>query len=131
MSRNSERDEAAGMYVYLALVHGKMHSYEDAIAYARRAVEIVRPIPSAQRNLSQGLGVLANALQHEGDLENALQAIREAREIADKTIYSSDTRRMTSMCGILSSGVAFWERTVVSIWASPRKRSRPFRDVST
>jgi tetratricopeptide (TPR) repeat protein len=76
--QDSERDEAAGMYVNLALVHGNIHSYEDAIAYARRAVEIVRPVPSAQRNRSQGLRVLANALQYEGDLENALQAIREA-----------------------------------------------------
>src|ERR1700737_2222537 len=87
---DSERDEAAGMYVNLALVHGNMHLYENATTYARRAVEIARPIPSAQRNLSQGLRVLANALQNEGDLESALQVIQEARKIAANTIYSSD-----------------------------------------
>jgi len=61
--QDSERNEAAGMYVNLALISGNMHMYENAIAYARRSVELARPIPSAKRNLSGGLRVLATALQ--------------------------------------------------------------------
>ena len=101
--QDSERNEAAGMYVNLSLVSGNMHMYENAIAYARRTVELARPIPSAKRNLSAGLRVLATTLQNEGDLDGALQAVIEARKIADETVYADATVRMTGMCGVLSA----------------------------
>jgi len=102
-AQDSERDEIAGMYSNLALIAMNSHMYDSAVAYARRSVEIARPVPSAQRNLSGGLRVLANALSYQGDLPAALTAIQEARTLANKITYSSETQRMSQMSGVLGA----------------------------
>lgn len=102
-TQDPERDEIAGLYVNLAMVAMNMHMYDNAVTYARRSVDIARPIPSAQRNLSAGLRVLANALVYKGDLAASLAAIREAHQIADKITFPSETLRMTHMSGVLAA----------------------------
>jgi tetratricopeptide (TPR) repeat protein len=99
-AQESERMDAASGYGNIALAHVNMHLYQDAISYARRAVELARPIPSGRRELAQCLSLLANALRYEGDLEGALQAIREARKISEKAAYANQTVRMLAMYGI-------------------------------
>jgi serine/threonine-protein kinase len=101
--QDTERNEIAGMYVNLSMVQSNMHSYDTAAAYARRSVDIARPIPSAQRNLSGGLRTLASALEYQGDLQGSLTAIREAKTIAEKTVYSDPLLRMTNLCGVLGA----------------------------
>ncbi len=96
----SERKEAVTVYSNLALSHVNMHLYADAIRYARRAVELARPIPSATSGLGSGLSVLANALRYQGDLEGALQAIQEARKIAEVTPYPTEIVRMQNLYGV-------------------------------
>lgn len=100
---DSERDEVAGMYVNLSLVCRNMHMFPDAVAYAERSVEIARPIPSARRNLSQGLRVLASAQRGQGDLQAALATIQEAHTIADEIHYPNEVTRMISMVGVLTA----------------------------
>jgi tetratricopeptide (TPR) repeat protein/tRNA A-37 threonylcarbamoyl transferase component Bud32 len=95
-----ERKEAVAAYVNLALARVNMHLYEDAIRYARRSVELARPIPSAQSTVGGGLSILANALRYQGDLEGALQAIQEARKIVEGTTYPNEAARMFNLYGI-------------------------------
>ena len=102
-AQDSERDEIAGMYPNLAMIAMNSHMYDSAVAYARRSVEVARQVPSALRNLSAGLRVLANALSYQGDLPAALSAIQEARQLADKVTYTSETQRMTQMSGVLGA----------------------------
>jgi serine/threonine-protein kinase len=99
-AQNPDRNEVAGEYVNLSLVAINMHSYDAAVTYARRCVEVARPVPSAERNLAGGLRVLANALLYQGNLEGALAAIQEARTIAEKVAYPDEALRMNTMCGV-------------------------------
>lgn len=100
-AQEAERRQAAGIFSNLSLAHANMHSYDDAARYARRMLEIARPIPRAGVLVSSGLSLLANALRFQGDLDGALQAVREARGIAEKTAYPSETSRMLDMYGVL------------------------------
>ena len=70
--RQAERSGAATLYVNIALTYVNQHLYEEGARYARRALEIAQPMPSAQDVASLALSVLANALRYQGDLEGAL-----------------------------------------------------------
>ena len=98
--QDSDRNEVAGSYVNLSLVESNMHAYDAAGAYARRSVEVARPVASAQRNVAAGLRVLANALLYQGDIVGASAAIQEARVIAAKVQYPDEELRMNTMCGV-------------------------------
>jgi len=96
----NERQRAATVYSNLALAHVNMHLYSDAIRYAQRAVELARSLPEARGQLAGGLSVLANGLRYQGDLEGALQAIQEARKIAEGASYPTEIHRMQNLYGI-------------------------------
>jgi tetratricopeptide (TPR) repeat protein len=96
----AERAAASSIFSNIAQAYVNMHLYQDAIPYAQRTVDLARPFPSTRRQLSGGLSLLANALRYQGDLEKALQAIQEARKVADETVYSNQTLRMFSLYGI-------------------------------
>lgn len=98
---DSERIEAAGDYTNLAMVHNNLHLYREAASYARRGVEIARPIPSARRHVSFGLGVLASSLRYQGDLNGALQTIQEAVRVSEQITYRDKIQRMIAMIGVL------------------------------
>ena len=98
----SERIAAVGFYENIALAYTNMHMYSDAIPYARRAVELARPIHSAAYRVAESLSVLARTLLYQGDLEGALAAIQEARRIAEQAVYPNETQRMFSMYGVLT-----------------------------
>jgi serine/threonine-protein kinase len=91
----AERDLALAVYGNAATASVNMHRYEDAIRYAKRDLEVARtygPVPRAE---SYALTVLANALRFQGDLEGALEAIRQARDIGQRAAPSRDeTKRM-------------------------------------
>jgi serine/threonine protein kinase/tetratricopeptide (TPR) repeat protein len=97
---DSERIQISGEYGNLALAHLNMHMYAEAVPYAQRTVELIRPISSAQYLVAQGLSLLASALRYQGDLEGALQAIQEARKIAEQAAYANPTKRMMDQYGI-------------------------------
>ena len=82
---NSEQDGAAiaRFYSNIALANTNQHRLDDAVRYARRAVEASRRAnrPDYQAG---GLSVLSNALRLRGDLEEALRATEEARTFLEK-----------------------------------------------
>lgn len=97
---DSERIQISGEYGNLALAHLNMHMYAEAVPYAQRTVEVIRPIASAQYVVAQGLSLLASALRDLGNLEGALQAIQEARNISGQAVYPNPTTRMLDEYGI-------------------------------
>jgi serine/threonine protein kinase len=90
-----QRFNAAGLYSNLAVVHSNMHLYDEAISDLDRTLEIARPIPSAQRHVIFALTQMSQALRYKGDLAGALQTIREAEEIADRTALDGLLRAVT------------------------------------
>ncbi|HJT90083.1 MAG TPA: serine/threonine-protein kinase [Bryobacteraceae bacterium] len=100
----TERDEAAGIYANIALAYINMDMDREAIPYARRCADLARSLPpggEAETRLSTGLSLLASALRDEGELMPALEAIEEARRIAERTTYTNETIRMIDMFGVL------------------------------
>jgi tetratricopeptide (TPR) repeat protein len=88
-----ERDTALTVYANAATASINMHRYEEAIRYAQREIEVARtggPVPRAE---SYALTVIASARRYQGDLDGALEAIRQAREIGHAP-FSDETRRM-------------------------------------
>jgi serine/threonine protein kinase len=91
----AERDLELTVYGNVATASVNMHRYEDGIRYSKRQLELARTYGPAPRAESYALTVLANALRFQGDLEGALQAIREAREAGQRaTPYADETKQM-------------------------------------
>ena len=89
-----ERDTALAVYGNAATASVNMHRYDDGIRYSRRELELARTygVPRAE---SYALTVLANALRFQGDLDGALEAIRQAREAGQRAApYAEETKRM-------------------------------------
>lgn len=95
------RGAAARMFSNIALAYLNMDRYADALRYARRTVELSRAIPSNQYRVAQGLSLVATALRYRGDLDAALQAIREARKAAENATYPNETFQVLNEYGIL------------------------------
>jgi serine/threonine protein kinase/tetratricopeptide (TPR) repeat protein len=87
----------------VALAFTNMSQYEDAVRILRRVLELdrIEGGPDADMRRSTALSMLANALRLQGNLPEALPTIREAREIADRTTYTSALTRMNHRYGIL------------------------------
>jgi serine/threonine protein kinase len=85
----------------MALFHSNVHLVDQAAVYARRSVDIARNFGNDKRQLSGGLSVLANATRFGGDLEGALQAVREARALALETAVPDDSIRTLNLAAAL------------------------------
>lgn len=96
-----DRAEVIAAFGNIALAYLNMHSYAEAVPFARRMVDLGRPIASRPYQVAQGLSLLASALRYEGDLDGALQAIREARAIAARATYINETHHVLEEYGIL------------------------------
>jgi tetratricopeptide (TPR) repeat protein/tRNA A-37 threonylcarbamoyl transferase component Bud32 len=118
-TEDSELDEAAGIYANIAQASNNMHLYSQAVPYAQRCIEVARSLPPRGQGgtkRSVGLSLLANAQRYQGDLDGALHAIQEARNIADQTIYPDETSRMLGLYGILfREGLILGEHDAVSL----------------
>lgn len=113
---DSERIQISSEYGNMALAHLNMHMYAEAVVYAQRTAEVIRPTASAQYLVAQGLSLLASALRYQGNLEGALQAIQEARKIGEQAVYPNPTTRMLDEYGIfLRQGLILGEDGDVSL----------------
>jgi serine/threonine protein kinase len=97
----SEMSKAVQLFTNIALAHKNMHLYDDAIRYARRSIEISRTLPSRQAILGDALSVIADSMRFSGDLEGALQAIREARSNIERADFRGETSRRSSLFNVL------------------------------
>jgi tetratricopeptide (TPR) repeat protein len=97
----SEMTTAVQLFTNIALAHKNMHLYDDAIHYARRSIELSRSMPSRQAMLGDALSVLADSMRFSGDLEGALQAIREALSNMERANFLGETSRRSSLFNVL------------------------------
>jgi tetratricopeptide (TPR) repeat protein len=92
---DAARDTALMLFGNVATASVNMHRYEDGVRYSTRQLELARTYGPTPRAESYASTVLANARRYQGDLDGALQAIREAREISQRTApYADETKRM-------------------------------------
>jgi tetratricopeptide (TPR) repeat protein/predicted Ser/Thr protein kinase len=89
----AEMRTAYQIFNNIALAHKNQHLYSDAIRYARRSMEIARATRTVDLDDGNPLSIIADSLRFSGDLEGALQAIREARRVTEETVVPAETTR--------------------------------------
>jgi tetratricopeptide (TPR) repeat protein len=96
--------QIGAMYSNVAIAFGNSHYFEDSIRAARRSLEISRRVPSARASQSLAIGALASALRWTGNLDGALEAIRESLKILDTTADGGVVYRLNRMEALLREG---------------------------
>ncbi|HSP69447.1 MAG TPA: serine/threonine-protein kinase, partial [Bryobacteraceae bacterium] len=97
----SETPPAADFFNNIALAHKNLHLYEQAVRYARRAMEIARSTPIEDTVYGNALSLIADSLRYSGDLEGALQAIQEARVHIEKAVFPGEALRRQNVFNVL------------------------------
>jgi len=92
---------AARLLLNVAQAHNNLRLFDDAIHYERLAVETSRPVPTARLYQVRGLTLLASSLRQKGDLEGALQAIRQVRPLVESATYPSEMQRIYALQEVL------------------------------
>ena len=93
-----DRSTAARLFMNASTTYTHLHLYEDSAHYARRAVAISEP---AQPIQGRALIRLAQALRNGGDLNGALETIRQAHLVLEATSYPSDMQRILGLEDVL------------------------------
>ena len=89
--------EATCEYFYqIAVTHKNLHRFDKGIHYSRRYLEISRSLPDGALRVSLGLSLLADLYRVTGDVDRAIETIREARTHLERATFSSDTARRSS-----------------------------------
>src|ERR1019366_5446149 len=97
---------AARLLLNVAQAYNNLRLFDDAIHYERLAVETSRPVPTARLYQARGLTLLASSLRQKGDLEGALQAIRQVRPLVESATYPSEMQRVYALQeALLAEGV--------------------------
>jgi serine/threonine protein kinase len=97
----AESEQVSELFYEIALSSKNQHLTQDGVRFARRSVEIARSSPNAALGRSLALSMLADLLRLGGDLEGALQAIREARASLEGAHFPNETARRSSLCRVL------------------------------
>ncbi len=96
-----EREGLTMIFGNVALALVNMHRYAEAIPDAQRCVEIAQADSRTSEAYSNCVSVLANALRYQGRLDEALQALQEARAITENATYPTAIGRMMGQYGVL------------------------------
>jgi len=91
----AELNSAFELYANVANASVNLHRYDDGIRHANRLLALARANGPEVRAARYALTILANARRSQGDLDGALTAIREARDISSDSSVPDDARRMT------------------------------------
>jgi serine/threonine-protein kinase len=94
-----QRNRAISLISNIAIAHINLQHYEEGVRYARRHIELADPAMTPM--IVSALSVLANGLRLQGDLEGALQTIRQARARAEGATHENETLRMVNHYGLL------------------------------
>jgi serine/threonine-protein kinase len=97
----SELRDALQLNANIALAYINMHMYAEALPFARRTVELAKPLTRTRYRAASGLSLVANALRYQGDLEGALKAIQEAQKIAEEATYENEKARWFNIYAVL------------------------------
>jgi serine/threonine protein kinase len=98
---NAEILAAVLIYTNVALAYKNLHSYNDSVRYARRAVDISREGNIPPGNIATALSIMADSLRYSGDLDGALKTVQEAE--ASIRAYKSDNEyaRLSNLSNVL------------------------------
>ena len=86
-----EVSSVAHLYSNLGVAYVNNDRLADAAHYARRAAEVAAGVPSAAVRRASALGVLSMVLRYRGELEAALAAARESRQIVEGLVSTMGT----------------------------------------
>jgi len=99
LSNLTRREINGATYIYgdLAEVHIGLHRFEDALRYARLAIDYSRNTSTVPGPRAQAFNMLAGALTYLGDLQGARKAVSEARNLWDKLRHDEGDNRYTRL----------------------------------
>jgi tetratricopeptide (TPR) repeat protein len=100
-SMESENSRAAQLFGNIALLYKNLHLYADSVRYARRSIEMSSASPSAQDYRANALSLIADSLRFSGDLDGALQTIRDARKDVEAQNSTDSLAVMTQRYNVL------------------------------
>jgi serine/threonine protein kinase len=86
LTRN-EINGATYIYGDLAEVHTGLHRFQDAVRYARLAIDYSRNTSKVPGPRAQAFNMLAGALTGLGDLQGAQEAVGQARRLYDQLLH--------------------------------------------
>jgi tetratricopeptide (TPR) repeat protein len=93
-----QRRLAATYYANIALSKNNLHQYEEGRQYAKKSMEADGGEP---RIRAAALSLIGSAFRSEGRLQESLQALQEARRIAEGPIFPNPVQRSFDLYGIL------------------------------
>jgi tetratricopeptide (TPR) repeat protein len=110
-----ETRELAHTFGNVAIAYSNAHHFEDCIRTARRGIEIARGEPLARGAQGMAVGALASALRWTGDLDGALDTIRESRKMLEATGKPGVAYRMNQFEALFREGRILGEDAEVSL----------------
>lgn len=95
----TRREINGATYIYgdLAEVHTGLHRFQDAVRYARLAIDYSRNTSTVPGPRAQAFNMLAGALTYLGDLQGAQEAIRQARQLWEQLLRDEGDTRYTRL----------------------------------
>ncbi len=111
----------------VALANVNLRRYDEGVRLARRHVALTRATDEDPMSLSGSLSILANALRLQGDLDGALDAIRESRAYADRVSDTSAIPTQNRYGPLLREGFILGEDRGVSL-ERPAEAIVPLRE---
>jgi serine/threonine-protein kinase len=85
----------------IALALKNAHDFEGAIRYGRRAIAIAKVRPSASSYVVSGSSIVADSMRLSGDLDGALETIRDARRGLEGASIGNEHRRQQVLQAVL------------------------------
>jgi len=114
--RPEEIDDATHIYSNLAVAYTNSNLYHAAIQMSRRAIDISQGVQAAEMRRGSALGVLAISLRFTGDLEGALEAMKESLAILENSKVGSESSRLINIIHALNrEGLTLGEDTDLSL----------------
>lgn len=92
---------ALTMFNNIATINKNAHDFENAIRYGRRSAEIARLRPFASSYVATASSIVADSMRLSGDLNGALESIREARRHLEGASFRDEHRRRVALQGVL------------------------------
>ncbi|MFN7937788.1 MAG: serine/threonine-protein kinase [Bryobacteraceae bacterium] len=110
-----ENADATRVTLNVALNHLNAHLYEEGVRLARLAAENSKQ-PGSEMYGGQALSLLANGLRMQGRLEEALEAIQQARKATAEAKYPTTHHRQMALFGVMwREGMILGEEGGVSL----------------
>jgi tetratricopeptide (TPR) repeat protein len=95
----TRREINGATYIYgdLAEVHIGLHRFQDAVGYARLGIDYSRNTSTVPGPRAQAFNMLAGALQYQGDLQGAQEAMGEARKLWEQLLHDEGDKDYTRL----------------------------------